>query len=203
VPRRDALSRARAALEVVGIPAPEERLQAFPHELSGGMRQRVVIATALLNRPSVIIADEPTTALDVTTQAQILHEVRRLARVAGCALVWITHDLAVVANLADRIAVMYAGRVVEQGPAEQVLAHPLHPYTRGLMDSVPLLAARRRRLRSIPGLPPAAGSIAAGCRFAPRCERRSARCAEEPALAPLTPGRLVRCVHPLTEVAVA
>jgi peptide/nickel transport system ATP-binding protein len=199
VPRRDALLRAREALETVGIQAPEERLLAYPHELSGGMRQRIVIATALLNRPAVVIADEPTTALDVTTQAQILHEVRRLARVSGCAMLWITHDLAVVANLADRIAVMYAGRIVEQGPAEQVLARPLHPYTQGLMESVPLLEQRRRRLRSIPGLPPSAGSITQGCRFAPRCERRSAACAEEPALSTPEPGRLVRCIHPLSE----
>jgi len=203
VPKRDALARARAALEVVGMPAPEEQLMAWPHELSGGMRQRIVIATALLNRPSVIIADEPTTALDVTTQAQILHEVRRLVRDAGCAMVWITHDLAVVANLADRIAVMYAGRVVEQGPAEQVLAQPLHPYTRGLMESVPLLTTRRRRLRSIPGLPPAAGTITAGCRFAPRCTYRSAACAEEPVLAEYAPGRMVRCVHAIAAAATA
>jgi peptide/nickel transport system ATP-binding protein len=193
----EASARARDALAAVGIPAPEERLRAYPHQLSGGMRQRVVIATALLNRPAVIIADEPTTALDVTTQGQILFQVRRLARDRGTALVWITHDLAVVASLADTIAVMYAGRIVETGPAEAVLRAPLHPYTRGLLHSVPGVAARQRRLRTIPGLPLMAGAVRAGCRFRARCDRQTGACATEPALSAVAADRAVRCVHPL------
>jgi peptide/nickel transport system ATP-binding protein len=132
-----ALARARDALARVGIPSPDERLRAYPHQFSGGMRQRVAIAIALLNKPDLIIADEPTTALDVTIQGQILYEVQKLARETGTALVWITHDLSVVAGLADRVCVMYAGRIVEQGTTAQVLDTPAHPYTQGLLDSVP------------------------------------------------------------------
>ena len=132
-----ALERARDALLRVGIASPDERLRAYPHQFSGGMRQRVAIAIALINRPDLVIADEPTTALDVTIQGQILHEVQTLARETGTALVWITHDLTVVAGLADRVCVMYAGRIVEQGTTAQVLDTPAHPYTQGLLDSVP------------------------------------------------------------------
>ena len=134
----EALALARDALAEVGIPAPERRLKAYPHELSGGMRQRVAIAIAFLNKPDLVIADEPTTALDVTIQAQILHEAQELCRKTGTAMIWITHDLAVVSSLADRIAVMYAGRIVEEGPASDVIRAPLHPYTKGLMGSVPV-----------------------------------------------------------------
>ncbi len=199
VSKAEALRRARAALVTVGIPAPEERLLSYPHQLSGGMRQRIVIAIALINGPAVVLADEPTTALDVTTQGQILHEVKRLCRETGTAMVWITHDLAVVASLADAIAVMYAGRIVEQGPADDILAHPFHPYTRGLLDSVPMIDTRSERLRSIPGMPPVAGSITSGCRFAPRCERAVEACrGAEPPLAPVGANdRLVRCIRPL------
>jgi peptide/nickel transport system ATP-binding protein len=174
----DAAARARDALAAVGIPAPEERLRAYPHQLSGGMRQRVVIATALLNHPAVIIADEPTTALDVTTQGQILFQVKQLASARGTALVWITHDLAVVASLAHGIAVMYAGRIVETGPAEAVLRTPLHPYTRGLLDSVPGVAARQAGCAPFPACrrwPAPCGQAAASARAATAARRRAGR----------------------------
>ena len=137
VSKQTAWERSRDALGLVGIPSPEERLQAYPHQLSGGMRQRVAIATAFLNKPDLIIADEPTTALDVTIQAQIIHEAQKLTKQTGTAMIWITHDLAVVAGLADRISVMYAGRIVEQGGIDDVIDRPLHPFTVGLLGSVP------------------------------------------------------------------
>ena len=151
-----ARERARAALARVGIPSPDERLRSYPHQFSGGMRQRVAIAIAMLNKPDLIIADEPTTALDVTIQGQILAEVQQLCRESGTALVWITHDLAVIAGLADAVCVMYAGRIVEEGAVDQVLDVPLHPYTRGLLDSVPSRNARGAPLKQIPGTTPAA-----------------------------------------------
>jgi len=197
VSRKAALARAEAALEKVGIPAARERLNAHPHQLSGGMRQRVAIAIALLNRPDVIIADEPTTALDVTIQAQILKEVKDLARDFGTALVWITHDLSVVAGLAETISVMYAGRVVEQGTVDDVLDRPLHPYTRGLLDSVPEIGESRARLSPIPGMTPSLASLPAGCAFAPRCSRASGVCRAAPELAARRPGQSARCHHPL------
>jgi len=199
VGRATVRAMARDALGRMGIPSPEERLDAYPHELSGGMRQRVAIATALLNRPDVIIADEPTTALDVTIQAQILSEVQRVCAEDGTALLWITHDLSVVAGLADRIAVMYAGRVVEHGPADAVIAAPLHPYTDGLLASVPARNRPGERLRQIPGVMPglaAIGALSDGCTFRPRCDRADAACVPTPAL--IGQMRSVRCVHPLT-----
>jgi len=192
-----ARARARAALEAVGIGAPDERLAAYPHQLSGGMRQRVAIAIALLNGPQLLIADEPTTALDVTIQAQILAEVQALCAERGTALIWITHDLAVVDGLADRIAVMYAGRIVEQGPVGAVFAHPLHPYTRGLIGSVP---SRRQQpgapLTQIPGMPPSPMALPPGCAFAPRCPRADDACAAAPAMTDQGDDRAVRCWHP-------
>src|SRR5689334_13442867 len=167
--REQALERSRAALVKVGIPSPDERLAAYPHQFSGGMRQRVAIAIALLNSPAVIIADEPTTALDVTIQGQILYEMQRLTRETGTALIWITHDLSVVAGLADRVCVMYAGRIVEQGSVEDVLARPRHPYTRGLIDSVPSNNVRGQRLRQIPGMTPSLLALPRGCPFQERC----------------------------------
>jgi peptide/nickel transport system ATP-binding protein len=161
------------------------------------MRQRVAIATALLNRPQLIIADEPTTALDVTIQAQILHEVRELCRRFDVAMLWITHDLAVVASLAQRICVMYAGRLVEQGPIDAVLDDPRHPYTRGLLDSVPKLDAREHRLRSIPGMTPSILDLPRGCAFKPRCAHGSTRCDVMPELVAAREDRRVRCHHPL------
>ena len=195
--RADARARAGEALSKVGIPAPEARLESYPHQLSGGMRQRVAIAIALLNRPDLVIADEPTTALDVTIQAQILYEVRALCREAATALIWITHDLAVLAGLADRIAVMYAGRIVESGPVGEVLDRPLHPYTRGLIAAVPSRNRRGTRLAQIPGNAPRITELPSGCAFRPRCERASARCAAEIPRTLPAPGRELRCVHPL------
>ena len=161
------------------------------------MRQRVAIAIALLHRPDLIIADEPTTALDVTIQAQILFEMQKLCAETGTGLIWITHDLAVVSGLADRIAVMYAGRIVEQGLAAEIVENPLHPYTRGLLDSVPSHNARGVKLRQIPGMAPSPGNLPTGCRFRPRCSRADEACLAEPAELELTPGRFARCFHPL------
>ena len=196
VSRRAAWDRARTALETVGIPAPGERLMAYPHQLSGGMRQRVAIATALLHQPAVIIADEPTTALDVSIQGQILAEVRRLADDTGTAIVWVSHDLAVVSSLADEICVMYAGRIVESGPAERVIAAPRHPYTRGLIASVPSSHAPGGRLPQIPGSTPQLSSLPAGCPFRPRCDRATDLCVTEPPRVAAA-GRTVLCHHPL------
>jgi peptide/nickel transport system ATP-binding protein len=156
------------------------------------MRQRVAIAIALLHRPGLIIADEPTTALDVTVQGQILYEMQRLVREAGAALIWITHDLSVVAGLADRVAVMYAGRIVEQGAAEQVLYAPRHPYTRGLLDSVPANNEGRARLRQIPGMTPSIARLPSGCVFRERCGHADSVCLSEPEFK-----SNLRCHHPL------
>lgn len=199
VSRADARARARDALGMVGIPSPDERLQAYPHQFSGGMRQRVVIAIALLHQPDFIIADEPTTALDVTIQAQILAEMQKLVAQNNTSLIWITHDLAVVSRLADRIAVMYAGRIVESGPVSDVLARPLHPYTAGLIDSVPSRNQRGERLRQIPGMAPSVARLPTGCAFAPRCARADAVCAQAVPLFAAGP-REHRCVHPLPEL---
>ncbi len=197
----EALEQARATLARVGIASPESRLKAYPHQFSGGMRQRVAIAIALLNRPKLIIADEPTTALDVTIQAQILYEAQKLCRESGTALIWITHDLTVVAGLADRICVMYAGRIVEQGPVDAVLDRPLHPYTHGLIGSVPSRNRRGQALAQIPGMTPALVNLPPGCTFRARCPRADGACGEEPALAQVSLGRLVRCVHPMAGAA--
>jgi peptide/nickel transport system ATP-binding protein len=187
---------ARQALERVGIPSPESRLRSYPHQFSGGMRQRVAIAIALLNKPKLIIADEPTTALDVTIQAQILYEAQKLCRESGTALIWVTHDLSVVAGLADRICVMYAGRIVEQGTVDEVLDAPLHPYTHGLIGSVPSRNRRGSPLAQIPGMTPALLDLPPGCAFRTRCPRAAAACIEPPALEQRN-GRLVRCFYPL------
>lgn len=197
VSRATALDMARDALSQVGIPAPERRLKAYPHELSGGMRQRVAIAIAFINRPDLIIADEPTTALDVTIQAQILFEAQELCRKTGTAMIWITHDLAVVAALADRIAVMYAGRIVESGRTDDVIDRPLHPYTEGLLGSVPSHNVRGQRLTQIPGMTPSLLNLPSGCPFRTRCAYADDLCkAEPPEISPAA-GRFVRCVRPL------
>jgi peptide/nickel transport system ATP-binding protein len=194
--KENALQVAKQALERVGIPSPESRLRSYPHQFSGGMRQRVAIAIALLNRPKLIIADEPTTALDVTIQAQILYEAQKLCRESGTALIWITHDLSVVAGLADRICVMYAGRIVEQGTVDEVLDAPLHPYTHGLIGSVPSRNRRGTPLAQIPGMTPALVNLPPGCAFRNRCSRAQQRCTEFPELQNQN-GRLVRCFYPL------
>ena len=201
---RAATERARDALGLVGIPSPAERLHAYPHQLSGGMRQRVVIAIALMTDPDLIIADEPTTALDVTIQGQILSEVQRLARERRMALIWITHDLSVVAGLADRLAVMYAGRFVEIGPTAALLAEPHHHYTRGLVGSVPSRTRRGQPLAQIPGTMPGPGALGDWCAFAPRCPRADALCrGRRPDLAPAGEGRRAACFHPVIEAAAA
>jgi peptide/nickel transport system ATP-binding protein len=195
-----ARARCREVLVQVGIASPDERLKQYPHQFSGGMRQRVAIAIALLLRPALIIADEPTTALDVTVQGQILFEMQRLTRETGTALIWITHDLAVVAGLAQRVAVMYAGRIVESGAVEQVLNAPLHPYTRGLLDSVPANNARGQRLHQIPGMTPSLVNRPKGCAFRNRCSFAGEDCAVDPPVREFADGRLVRCVRPLLGV---
>jgi peptide/nickel transport system ATP-binding protein len=194
---RDAVhERCCQALERVGMADPAARLRAYPHELSGGMRQRVAIATAFLHRPDLIIADEPTTALDVTIQAQILYEAERLCRESGTALLWITHDLGVVARLADRVCVMYAGRIVEEGPVAAVLDAPKHPYTAGLMASIPGRQPRGGRMYQMPGSP-GGNPGASGCAFRPRCERAVEGCLVLPPLAACGASRAVRCIRPL------
>ncbi|GAU80767.1 ABC transporter ATP-binding protein [Bosea sp. BIWAKO-01] len=204
VSHKAARARARDALAKVGIPSPEERLNAYPHQFSGGMRQRVAIAIALLHRPPLIICDEPTTALDVTIQSQILAEMQSLCAETGTALVWITHDLGVVAGLADRIAVMYAGRIVEAGAVDPVLDTPLHPYTAGLLGSLPSEGEPGEMLRQIRGSTPSLARLPQGCAFAPRCDYAQGDCLT---IAPATtafPGeRGVRCHHPLSGTGVA
>ena len=192
-----ALARARDTLGMVGIPSPRERLLSYPHQLSGGMRQRVAIAIALLNKPKLIIADEPTTALDVTIQAQILYEVQKLCRETGTAMIWITHDLAVVSGLADRIAVMYAGRIVESGAAGDVVHRPSHPYTQGLIDSIPTRATHGSLLRQIPGMTPSLLQLPQGCAFRPRCACATNVCLTVPPAQDLPPQKTVRCWHAL------
>ncbi len=201
--RRMAKAEARAlcrdALGRLGIPSPEERLDAYPHQLSGGMRQRVCIAAAMLNEPDLVIADEPTTALDVTTQSQILDQVRSLRDQTGTSFIWITHDLAVVSEIADRVAVMYCGQIVEAGEVDAILLSPTHPYTRGLLGSVPSNNRAARRLPQIPGLAPRPGTTVAGCRFRPRCGYADGLCHEMPSLGAVAPGREARCFHPLID----
>jgi peptide/nickel transport system ATP-binding protein len=195
-----ARDRCREVLALVGIASPDERLEQYPHQFSGGMRQRVAIAIALLHRPSLIIADEPTTALDVTVQGQILFEMQKLVRETNSALIWITHDLAVIAGLADRIAVMYAGKIVESGTVNQVLDQPLHPYTRGLLDSVPANNSGRNRLKQISGVTPSLANLPVGCAFVDRCFQAGDECKKRPELqmiATSSQDRAVRCFRPL------
>jgi len=175
-----ALALAERSLARVGIPDAAIRLNAYPHEFSGGMRQRVAIAIALLHEPELIIADEPTTALDVSIQAQILAEMKTLAQESGTALIWISHDLAIVSSLADRVIVLYLGRIVEFGPVSDVLRAPLHPYTRGLLDSLPAMADPGQKLRQIPGSTPSPLHVTPGCPFAPRCAHADDLCRSEP-----------------------
>ena len=197
VSRAEARRRALAALREVGIPAAEERIGAYPHEFSGGMRQRVVIALALCAEPALVIADEPTTALDVSVQAQITALLKRLCRERGTAVMLITHDMGVIAETADRVAVMYAGRLAEIGPVREVIGRPRHPYTDGLMASTPAASAGRARLHQIPGTMPRPGAVPPGCAFHPRCPRAQARCAEEPGPAVGVPDPRAACWFPV------
>lgn len=181
-------------LRLVGIPAPESRVRQFPHELSGGMQQRVMIAMALASQPRLLVADEPTTALDVTIQAQIIDLLGDLRQQLGMAILLITHNLGLVGDLADEVAVMYAGQIVELGPVRDVLQHPLHPYTRALIQSVPRIDAEVDRLTAIPGAVPASHAFPTGCRFHPRCPLAQASCTRErPELIAVDPHRRVRC----------
>jgi oligopeptide transport system ATP-binding protein len=195
LPRRAARARAIEMLAKVGIPDPQRRIDAYPHELSGGMRQRVMIAMALLCGPALLIADEPTTAVDVTVQAQVLELIRDLQRGSSMSVILITHDLGVVAGLAHRVAVMYAGRIVELTTVDELFRRPLHPYTQGLLASVPRMdTPRDQPLAPIPGLPPDLSNLPQGCPFRPRCTKVLPRCGEEnPELKMLGPGHEVRC----------
>lgn len=191
--RRAARARARELLASVGVGDAEYRLHQYPHQLSGGLKQRAMIAMALAGNPKVLIADEPTTALDVTVQAQILQLLADLKRRLGLAILFITHDLSLAAGVADRVAVMYAGRVVEQAPAARLFATPAHPYTAALLAAVPRVDRPATRLAVIPGQPPPATDWPSGCRFRPRCRHTWARCAEEPPLQEAAPGHQARC----------
>ncbi|TPW29660.1 ABC transporter ATP-binding protein [Pararhizobium mangrovi] len=194
--RRERRARALELLDIVGIPAAARRLDEYPHQFSGGMRQRVMIAIALASSPKLLLADEPTTALDVTIQDQILKLLLDLRDEFSMSVVFVTHDLGVVASLCDRMAVMYAGRIVETGTVSEVFATPHHPYTRGLLGSVPHGGAERTMLASIEGTPPGLASLPAGCAFHPRCEFATDECRRErPALEPFAPGRSVACFH--------
>jgi len=197
ITRRQALEQAVSLLGKVGIPSPEFRIREYPHQLSGGMRQRVVIAMALSCNPSLLIADEPTTALDVTIQAQILDLMLSLQREMGMAIVLITHDLGVIAQACDEVVVMYAGRVAEQGPVDEIFRRPMHPYTRGLLASIPrLTTARKTRLPTIEGAVPSLSEMPAGCRFQNRCPYVEQRCRDlRPPLEAVTPGHAVSCLR--------
>jgi oligopeptide transport system ATP-binding protein len=192
--RRDALNQAIALMDQVKIPSARQRVHNYPHEFSGGMSQRIMIAMAIALVPDVLIADEPTTALDVTVQAQIMRLLAELREQTGMALILITHDIGVAAETTDRIQVMYAGRIVESGPTAKVVAKPAHPYTVGLMDSVPRAAMKHSKLRTIDGAPPVLTAIPNGCAFHPRCTSRQPICASElPQLSAVVPGRISAC----------
>jgi len=199
--RPEAAGRAEVIrlLERVGIPAPDQRCRSYPHQLSGGMQQRVMIAIALASRPKLLIADEPTTALDVTIQAQILELLAELREQLGMSILLITHNLALVGQFADRVAVMYAGQIVETGPAQDLLRRPLHPYTRLLLDSVPRLGAGAHRLTAIPGSVPSMEKVPSGCRFHPRCPHAQPDCRQivPVALPAASPDHIVRCPYAL------
>ncbi len=196
VTRKEALARALAMLEAVGINDAAQRMGLYPHEFSGGMRQRVMIAMALITRPELLIADEPTTALDVTVQAQILELIRKMQRELGMAVIFVSHDLGIVAGLCDKVQVMYAGRIAETTDAETLYRAPLHPYTRALQRSIPGLQPKGEELFTIPGLPPDVSKPAAGCAFAPRCGFAAPACsARVPDLVQASPGHWHACVR--------
>ena len=196
ISRADALARGLAMLEAVGINDPARRLHQYPHEFSGGMRQRVMIAMALITRPELLIADEPTTALDVTVQAQILELIKKLQREFGMAVLFITHDLGVVSELCDRVQVMYAGRIVERAATRDVFSSPQHPYSRALQRSIPALQRKGEPLHTISGLPPDLSQPIAGCPFAPRCEHANDACrTESPTLCAVHPNHETACLR--------
>jgi len=196
ISRKDALRRGIEILEAVGIHDPPKQIDHYPHEFSGGMRQRVMVAMALITRPELLIADEPTTALDVTVQAQILELIRRMQRELGMGVIFITHDLAVVSGLCDRVQVMYAGRIVETAGTRDLFYHPLHPYTRALQRSIPAIQPKGSELYTIPGLPPDLSKPLPGCPFAPRCEFAEERCrTTEVGLAEAAPGHSQACLR--------
>lgn len=197
--KKDALNKSIDMLKKVGIPSPEKRLHDYPHQLSGGMRQRVMIAMALSCEPSLLIADEPTTALDVTIQAQILDLILKMKEDRGTSVILITHDLGVVAEMAQRVLVMYAGKIVEEADVRTLFKRPLHPYTQGLLVSIPYLqtevgVSKKTKLQEIPGIVPSLLNLPPGCKFHPRCSLKIEKCTrEEPALKPAEKGHLVRC----------
>ena len=200
IDEEEARKRTVEMLHLVGIPEPERRYRQYPHELSGGMRQRVMIAMALSSNPELLISDEATTALDVTIQAQILDLMRGLQKKLGMAILIITHNLAVVAEMAETIAIAYAGKIVENASAREIFKSPRHPYTYGLLQSIPKFTERRTNepLPAIEGMVPSPYHMPNGCRFNPRCPFATEKCrAEEPELVELTPGHLVRCFHPI------
>lgn len=192
--RKEAQKKAIQLLNLVGIPSPESRIHDYPHNLSGGMKQRAMIAMALSGNPSLIIADEPTTALDVTIQAQILELLKELQEKLKMSILLITHNLGIISQVADRVAIMYAGKIVEQGTTEKILKEPLHPYTKGLLESIPRMETIQRRLPTIEGMVPRPIEWPRGCRFHPRCPVKLAICSEkEPEMREFTPGHKVRC----------
>ena len=192
--KKEALAEAVELLRSVGIPSPEKRADEYPHQLSGGMRQRVMIAMAIACKPPLILADEPTTALDVTIQAHILALLGRIQEEMGMAMILVTHDLGLIAERTHEVAVMYAGKIVEQAETRELFADPRHPYTRGLMASIPKPGEEgRRRLRTIAGAVPRLDDLPQGCAFVPRCDMKTGRCELEPAVVEVRPGHLVRC----------
>ncbi len=190
-----ARAETRRLFELVGIPDPARRIDVYPHEMSGGQNQRVMIAMALAGQPELLVADEPTTALDATIQAQILDLLRRLQRETGMALVLISHDLGVVADMCSRVCVMYAGRIVEQAPSEQIFARPAHPYTQGLLGALPDMVGPRRRLSAIPGGVPEPWNLPSGCAFSPRCHLATPACSLQPPLLRVEDGHEAACIH--------
>jgi oligopeptide/dipeptide ABC transporter ATP-binding protein len=200
ISKKEAHEKAIEMLKLVGIPAPEKRINDYPHQLSGGMRQRVMIAMALSCNPEVLIADEPTTALDVTIQAQILELIKSLSQSFGMSLILITHDLGVMAEMADEVLVMYAGRVVEKANVKELFQNPRHPYTRGLLNSIPSLVERKKRLEVIPGIVPSLSKLPQGCRFQTRCAFATNECKEkEPELRALNEGHGFACIKDLDQ----
>ena len=194
ITKQRARDEAIELLRSVGIPSPEKRVDEYPHQLSGGMRQRVMIAMAIACKPALILADEPTTALDVTIQAHILELLGNIQADMGMAMILVTHDLGLIAERANEVAVMYAGRIVEQAETGELFANPQHPYTRGLMASIPKPGEEGRgRLRTIPGSVPRLHDLPKGCAFSPRCDMKTGKCESEPELVEVKPGHLVRC----------